>query len=86
MYNTPPTFGIYMAGLMFRLDGEQGGLEVIEHKNELKAKILYDAIDSNDMFYCPVSQADRSNMNVVFRVQGNHVELEDNMKKLKKLA
>ncbi len=86
MYNTPPTFGIYMAGLMFDWIDEQGGLEVIEHKNELKAKILYDAIDSNEMFYCPVAHADRSNMNVVFRVQGNHVELEDTFMKEAKEA
>ena len=77
LYNTPPTFGIYMAGLTFKWIEDQGGLDVIEHKNELKAKILYDAIESNDMFYCPIKESDRSAMNVVFRIQGNQTELEE---------
>ena len=76
LYNTPPTFGIYMAGLMFEWIEQQGGLEAIETKNNEKAALLYNEIESNNLFYSPISKADRSTMNVVFRVEGDREDLE----------
>ncbi len=73
-FNTPPTFGIYMVGLVMDWLKEQGGLEVIEQHNETKAKVLYDLM--NDFYTCPIKEEDRSLMNVVFRVQGGNEELE----------
>lgn len=81
LYNTPPTFGIYMMGLVLDWIHEQGGLLNIEKKNKEKAKVLYDAIDKSPFFYCPVRKSDRSFMNVVFRVKDNHVELEEQFSK-----
>ncbi|MDC0036645.1 3-phosphoserine/phosphohydroxythreonine transaminase [bacterium] len=68
LYNTIPTFGIYMIALVMEWLKDQGGLSVMADKNEKKAAYLYDAIDNNDYYYCPINQADRSLMNVVFRL------------------
>ena len=77
LYNTPPTFGIYMANLVFNYLLDNGGLAAQEARNEEKASLLYDAIDSSDLFYCPVPDQDRSSMNVVFR----HKEHDDAFEK-----
>ena len=70
MYNTPPTYGIYMAGLVFQWLKKNGGLAVMEQANLAKAKLLYDAIDASNGFYnCPVAKADRSRMNVAFTLK-----------------
>ena len=71
LYNTPPTFAIYIVGLVMEwIDGE-GGIAGIEKRNNAKAKLLYDALDGSGGFYhCPVEKASRSKMNVVFRVAG----------------
>jgi len=67
MYNTPPTFAIYMAGLVFQWLKKNGGIAAMEKINIAKAKLLYDAIDASNGFYvCPVNKADRSRMNVPF--------------------
>lgn len=67
MLNTPPTFGIYVAGLVFKWLKAQGGLTAIEAVNIAKAKCLYAAIDNSNGFYRnPVAVADRSRMNVPF--------------------
>ncbi len=67
MYNTPPTYGMYMAGLVFKWLKRNGGVAQMEKANIAKAKLLYEAIDGSDGFYvCPVAQADRSRMNVPF--------------------
>ncbi|ORX54451.1 phosphoserine aminotransferase [Hesseltinella vesiculosa] len=66
MYNTPPTFGIYMVGLVLDWLEEQGGLEGIGKVNKTKADKLYEAIDTSPLFACPVAPAYRSRMNVVF--------------------
>jgi len=78
-YNTPPTFGIYMVGLVMDWLESQGGLVGVEKHNEEKAKILYDAINATDFYYCPVPEKDRSLMNVVFRIQGDNETLEKQM-------
>lgn len=70
MYNTPPTFGIYMAGEVFKNITKSGGISVLEKRNREKAKKLYDYIDGSSLYRCPVAEKDRSLMNVVF-VTGN---------------
>lgn len=66
MYNTPPCFAIYMAGLNFQWIKKQGGVPALQKHNEEKAARLYDQIDNSAMFSCPVAVEDRSLMNVVF--------------------
>ena len=66
MFNTPPTYGIYMAGLVFKWVLELGGLEAIEKINIEKAKTLYDFIDNSSFYKAPVREDSRSRMNVVF--------------------
>ena len=66
MYNTPPCFAIYMAGLNFQWIKKQGGVPALQKHNEEKAARLYDHIDNSSMFSCPVAVEDRSLMNVVF--------------------
>jgi phosphoserine aminotransferase len=71
LYHTPPTFAIYIIGLLMEWIEAEGGISAIEKRNEAKAKLLYDAIDSSNGYYvCPVERAARSRMNVVFRVAG----------------
>jgi phosphoserine aminotransferase len=71
LYHTPPTFAVYVVGLMMEWIEAQGGLAGIEKRNETKAKLLYDAVDSSNGFYhCPVEKDSRSLMNIVFRVAG----------------
>ncbi|MBQ9625500.1 MAG: 3-phosphoserine/phosphohydroxythreonine transaminase [Clostridia bacterium] len=70
MFNTPPTFAIYIAKLVFEWVDKQGGVKALQKINEEKAKMLYDYIDSSKMFSNPVAVKDRSIMNVTF-VTGN---------------
>ena len=70
MYNTPPTFAIYVAGLVFQWLKKNGGIGVMEKNNIAKANLLYAAIDaSNGFYHCPVNKADRSRMNVPFTLK-----------------
>ncbi|MDL2224887.1 3-phosphoserine/phosphohydroxythreonine transaminase [Eubacteriales bacterium OttesenSCG-928-M02] len=67
MYNTPPTFAIYMADLVFQWLKEQGGVAGIQQVNEEKAKRLYECIDNSSMYTGTVKHAaDRSIMNITF--------------------
>jgi phosphoserine aminotransferase len=66
MLNTPPTWAIYIAGLVFQWLKRQGGLAAIEQRNIEKAKVLYDYLDSTQFYRNPVERADRSRMNVPF--------------------
>lgn len=71
LYNTPPTFAIYIVGLVMEWIESEGGIAGMEKRNNAKAKLLYDAIDGSGGFYkCPVEAASRSKMNVVFHVAG----------------
>jgi phosphoserine aminotransferase len=71
LYHTPPTFAVYIVGLMMEWIESEGGITGIERRNEAKAKLLYDTIDSSGGYYsCPVEKASRSQMNVVFRMGG----------------
>ena len=66
MYNTPPAYGIYICGKVFKWLKKQGGLEAIQAHNERKAKLLYDFLDQSKMFHGTVRPEDRSLMNVPF--------------------
>ncbi len=66
LYNTPPTYGIYIAGLVFEWVKEKGGVDEIQKLNEEKAKILYDFLDESEFFRGTVNKEDRSLMNVPF--------------------
>jgi phosphoserine aminotransferase len=66
MYNTPPTFSIYLAGLVFQWLQGQGGLAVVGERNRRKAEVLYGYIDGSDFYANPVEVASRSWMNVPF--------------------
>lgn len=70
LYNTPPCYGIYICGKVFKWIKKMGGLEAMKAHNEKKAKILYDYLDSSKLFKGTVNPADRSLMNVPF-VTGN---------------
>ncbi len=75
LYNTPPTFGIYMICLVTDWMKEVGGLEAIEKMNDEKAALLYKAIDgSNGYFSTPVKKDSRSKMNIVFRLPTEELE------------
>ena len=76
LYNTPPTFAIYVLGLVMEWIAAEGGLSAIEKRNEAKAKLLYDTIDDGGYYSCPVEKASRSRMNVVFRVAGGDEAIE----------
>ena len=66
MYNTPPAYGIYVCGLVFQWLKRMGGLEAMKVHNEKKAAILYDFLDSSQLFQGTVVKKDRSLMNVPF--------------------
>jgi len=66
MYNTPPAYGIYVCGKVFKWLKKMGGLEVMKKRNEEKAKVLYDFLDSSKLFKGTVRKEDRSLMNVPF--------------------
>lgn len=66
LYNTPPAYGIYICGKVFKWIKKQGGLAVMKEHNEKKAKILYDYLDQSKMFSGTVEPKDRSLMNVPF--------------------
>lgn len=70
LYNTPPAYGIYICGKVFKWLKKMGGLSVMKELNEKKAKILYDYLDESKLFKGTVEKKDRSLMNVPF-VTGN---------------
>ncbi len=76
MYNTPPAFGIYIFGLIGRwLRDDIGGLKKMEQLNREKARLIYDALDSSGGFYRGhAAPADRSIMNVTFRLPSEELE------------
>ena len=66
LYNTPPCYGIYICGKVFKWLKKQGGRAAMKEYNEKKAKILYDFLDESKMFKGTVRKEDRSLMNVPF--------------------
>ena len=69
MYNTPPTYAVYVAGLVFQWLKRNGGLVQMEKTNVAKAKLLYDLLDSSGFYRSPVATPDRSRMNVPFTLR-----------------
>jgi phosphoserine aminotransferase len=77
LYHTPPTFAVYVVGLVLEWMEAEGGIPAIEKRNEAKAKLLYDVMEAAGGFYrCPVESSSRSKMNIVFRVAGGDEAVE----------
>jgi len=77
LYHTPPTFAVYIVGLVLEWIESAGGVAAIEKRNDAKAKLLYDTLEASSGFYgCPVENNSRSKMNVVFRVAGGDEAIE----------
>jgi phosphoserine aminotransferase len=74
MLNTPPTYAIYIAGLVFKWLLAQGGLAAIEQKNVAKSKLLYDVLDASSFYSNPVRKEDRSRMNVPFKLRDESLD------------
>ena len=74
MFNTPPTYAIYMAGLVFKWLENQGGLSSVEQKNIKKSNMIYDQIDSTGFYRSPVARNCRSRMNIPFRIHDESLE------------
>lgn len=74
MYNTPPSYGIYMAGLVFKLLKKRGGLAAMEQANIAKANLLYNYIAQSDFYHSPVALENRSRMNVPFTLKDSKLD------------
>ncbi len=76
MYNTPPTYAIYIAGLVFKMLKAKGGIAAMEKTNRAKAKILYDVLDASSFFASPVAKENRSLMNIPFTLKNADLDEE----------
>ncbi|MBQ7733107.1 MAG: 3-phosphoserine/phosphohydroxythreonine transaminase [Synergistaceae bacterium] len=76
LFNTPPCYGIYICGLVFKWLLKLGGVEAIHKINQAKAKILYDYLDSSKLFHGTVEKKDRSLMNVPFVTGSKELDAE----------
>ena len=76
MHNTPPTYAIYVAGLVFKRLLETGGLAAAEERNIAKSSVLYDFLDGSEFYTNPVERADRSRMNVPFTLPDPALDAE----------
>jgi len=74
MYNTPPTYAVYIAGLVFQWLEAQGGLAQMEKTNIAKAQAIYDLIDEGGFYRSPVAREDRSRMNVPFTLPSEELD------------
>jgi phosphoserine aminotransferase len=74
MYNTPPTYAIYMAGLVFQWLKRNGGLPQMEKINIAKAKAIYDVLDGSGFYRSPVAKDDRSRMNIPFTLRDESLD------------
>jgi phosphoserine aminotransferase len=74
MYNTPPTYAIYIAGLVFKHIKALGGLKAMEEHNRIKAAVLYDYLDATTFYSNPVAREDRSLMNVPFKLKDESLD------------
>lgn len=77
MFNTPPVFSIFVMHETLKWVKEQGGVEAMQKRNELKAKTLYDEIDRNTLFTGTAAKEDRSLMNICFVMAPGREELQD---------
>lgn len=71
MYNTPPVFPVYVSMLTLRWLIKNGGVEVIQRKNDAKSSLLYAELDRNGLFYNSISPEDRSDMNISFHLHNS---------------
>ena len=76
MHNTPPTYAIYLAGLVFQWLKQLGGLAKMEEINVAKAKLVYDYLDETEFYHSPVAPEDRSRMNIPFTLRNNKLDEE----------
>lgn len=90
MYNTPPTYAIYILGLVLEWVEQQGGLQAMQERNAKKAKMLYDYLDSSSFYQTQVAKEDRSIMNITFATPSKELDalfvkqsIEDGMSNLK---
>ena len=74
MFNTPATYSIYIAGLVFRWIKAQGGLAAMETHNRMKAALLYDYLDASAFYSNPIAREDRSLMNVPFKLKDESLD------------
>jgi phosphoserine aminotransferase len=74
MLNTPPTYAVYVAGLVFKWIKARGGLAAMAEHNRVKAQVLYDYLDRSSFYSNPVARADRSLMNVPFRLKDESLD------------
>ena len=74
MINTPPTYAVYIAGLVFAWLKQQGGLAAMEKTNIAKSNLLYDYLDQSEFYQSPVAKGDRSRMNVPFRLKSEALD------------
>jgi len=74
MLNTPPTYAVYIAGLVFKWLRQEGGLAEMEKRNVAKAKLLYDYLDQSRFFVSPVEKRDRSRMNIPFKLKNESLD------------
>ncbi len=76
MYNTPPTYALYIAGLVFRHLKNEGGLSAAAERNRVKADLLYSYLDASDFYLCPVARDSRSRMNIPFTLHNSRLDEE----------
>ena len=76
MHNTPPTFSLYVSGLVFQWLKKLGGLKKMEEINIAKAKVIYDYLDQTEFYHSPVVKEDRSRMNVQFRLRNEKLDAD----------
>ncbi|MCI4666567.1 MAG: 3-phosphoserine/phosphohydroxythreonine transaminase [Bacteroidia bacterium] len=76
LYNTPPTFAIYLTGLVFKWTLDMGGVSALEVQNRKKAQLLYDFIDSSSFYSANISEPDRSWMNICFKTPDGESDLK----------
>jgi phosphoserine aminotransferase len=76
MLNTPPTYSMYIAGLVFKWLKALGGVAEIERRNVAKSKLLYDFLDATKFYGNPVAKEDRSRMNVPFTLKDAKLDEE----------
>jgi phosphoserine aminotransferase len=76
MYNTPPTYAIYIAGLVFKWLKAKGGLAEMEKTNIQKSSLIYDCIDASDFYNNSIVQDNRSRMNIPFTLRDSALDAE----------
>jgi phosphoserine aminotransferase len=76
MYNTPPTYAVYIAGLVFQWLKKNGGLAAMHRLNREKAGLIYGLLDGSAFYSSPVAKEDRSLMNVPFRLKSESLDEE----------